>query len=116
MSGRARVEFEESLLSASSALSQRARSSLTKILVWGFEGDSLGIRRGLVLKRGHIADLERRHQALKDEIAKALTHTSSDDLMIFDLNQRLLHLRDELALELERLRHQAITRKIYCYT
>ena len=49
----------------------------------------------------HIADLERRHKALKEEIAKALTHTSSDDMMIVDLKRRMLHLRDEL----ERLRH-----------
>lgn len=66
-----------------------------------------------MLKRGHIADLERRHQALKDEIAKALICTSPDDLMIVDLKQRLLHLRDELAVELERLRSKAITRRIY---
>ncbi len=59
-------------------------------------------------KPDHIADLERRHQTLKDEIAKALTHTSSDDLMIIDLKRRMLHLRDELELELERLRHKAV--------
>jgi len=52
----------------------------------------------------HIADLERRHKALEKEIAEALTHTSSDDLMIIDLKRRMLHLRDEL----ERLRHQAV--------
>ena len=55
-------------------------------------------------KPDHIADLERRFQTLKDEIAKALTHTSSDDLMIIDLKRRMLHLRDEL----ERLRHKAV--------
>ncbi|MGO9634656.1 MAG: YdcH family protein [Steroidobacteraceae bacterium] len=66
-----------------------------------------------MLKRGHIADLERRHQALKEQIANALTRTSSDDLMIFDLKSRLLHLRDEIARELERLRPKAITRGIY---
>jgi hypothetical protein len=57
-----------------------------------------------VLKPDHIADLERRHKALKEEIAKALTHASSDDLMISDLQRRMLHLRDEL--ELERHRHK----------
>jgi len=59
-----------------------------------------------VPKPDHIADLERRHQTLKDEIAKALTHTSSDDLMIIDLKRRMLHLRDEL--ELEWLHHKAV--------
>ena len=52
----------------------------------------------------HIAHLERRHKALKDEIAKALTQTSSDDLMIVDLKRRMLHLRDEL----ERLQHRSV--------
>jgi len=52
----------------------------------------------------HIADLQRRHKSLKGEIAKALTHTSSDDLMIVDLKQRMLHLRDEL----ERLNRDAV--------
>ena len=66
-----------------------------------------------IVKPDHIADLERRYQTLKDEIAKALTHTSSDDLMIIDLKRRMLHLRDELALELERLRPKAITHGIY---
>jgi len=58
----------------------------------------------IVTKPDHIADLERRHQALEDEIGKALLHCSTDDLMIVDLKRRLLHLRDEL----ERLRHQAV--------
>ncbi|MGA2842866.1 MAG: DUF465 domain-containing protein [Steroidobacteraceae bacterium] len=58
----------------------------------------------IVARPDHIADLERRHKALKEEIAKGLTHTSSDDLMISDLKRRMLHLRDEL----ERLRHKAV--------
>jgi len=62
--------------------------------------------RNNVSKPDHIADLERRHKALKVEIAKALTHTSSDDLMIIDLKRRMLHLRDEL--ELEWLHHKAV--------
>jgi hypothetical protein len=33
--------------------------------------------------------------------------------MIIDLKRRMLHLRDELALELERLRPKAITHGIY---
>ena len=58
----------------------------------------------IMTKPDHIADLERRHQALEDEIAKALLHCSTDDLMIVDLKRRLLHLRDEL----EQLRHQVV--------
>ena len=60
----------------------------------------------IVARPDHIADLERRHKALKKEIAEALTHTSSDDLMIIDLKRRMLHVSDEL--ELERLRHNAV--------
>jgi len=58
----------------------------------------------IVAKPEHIADLDRRHKALKEEIAEALTHTASDDLMIVDLKHRMLHLRDEL----ERLRHKVV--------
>ena len=54
-------------------------------------------------KTDHVAALERRHQALEKEIAEALIHKSSDDLMIVELKRRKLHLRDEL----ERLRHLA---------
>ena len=57
-----------------------------------------------VPKPDHIADLERRHQALEDEIIKALLHCSIDDLMIVDLKRRKLHLRDEI----ERLHHEAV--------
>jgi hypothetical protein len=61
----------------------------------------------------HIADLERRQKALEKEIADALTHTSSDDPMIVDLKRRVLHLRDEITLELERLRPKVITHGIF---
>lgn len=57
-----------------------------------------------MLKPDHIADLERRQKALEDEIAKALLHCSTDDLMVVDLKRRMLHLRDEL----EELRHKAV--------
>jgi hypothetical protein len=49
-----------------------------------------------VPKPDHIADLEKRQHALEDEIAKALLHSPTDDLMIIDLKLRMLHLRDEL--------------------
>jgi hypothetical protein len=44
----------------------------------------------------HLAELERRHQALDDEIAEALTHNSSDDLKIAELKRQKLHLKDEI--------------------
>ena len=58
-----------------------------------------------IVKQAHEIYLERRHQALEDEIGKALLHCSTDDLMIVDLKRRMLQLRDEL----ERLRHEVAT-------
>jgi hypothetical protein len=53
--------------------------------------------------QSHLAELERRHQALEDEIAEALAHPSSDDLTIAQLKRRKLQVRDEI----ERLRHDS---------
>ena len=53
--------------------------------------------------RRHVSDLEQRQQALEDEIANALRHRSTDDLMIVDLKLRMLHLKNEI----KRLRQQA---------
>jgi hypothetical protein len=52
----------------------------------------------------HLAELERQHQALEDEIAEALAHSSTDDLKIAELKRRKLVLKDEI----ERLRHDRI--------
>ena len=45
----------------------------------------------------HLAELERRHQALEQEISEALTHPSIDDLTIAELKRRKLHVKDEIA-------------------
>jgi hypothetical protein len=50
----------------------------------------------------HLAELEKRHQALEQEISEALTHPSSDDLQIAELKRKKLHVKDEIA----RLRHE----------
>ena len=52
----------------------------------------------------HLAELERRHQALEQEISEALTHPSVDDLQIAELKRRKLHVKDEIA----RLRQTAV--------
>ncbi|MGA3308645.1 MAG: DUF465 domain-containing protein [Xanthobacteraceae bacterium] len=52
----------------------------------------------------HLAELERRHQALEQEISEALTHPSTDALKIVELKRRKLHVKDEIA----RLRQEAI--------
>jgi len=51
--------------------------------------------------QAHLVELERRHQALEDKIAEALTHSSSDDLKIVEMKRQKLQLKDEI----ERLRH-----------
>ncbi len=48
-----------------------------------------------------LADLEQRHRALENQISEALTHPSSDGLLIAELKRRKLQLKDEIA----RLRH-----------
>ena len=45
----------------------------------------------------HLAELERRHRALEDEISEALTHPSSDRLKIAELKRRKLQVKDEIA-------------------
>ena len=52
----------------------------------------------------HLAELERRHQALEQEISEALTHPSTDALKIVELKRRKLHVKDEIA----RLRQEAV--------
>ena len=45
----------------------------------------------------HLAELERKHQALEQEITEALTHPSADDLKVAELKRRKLHVKDEIA-------------------
>ena len=45
----------------------------------------------------HLAELERRHQALEQEISEALAHPSTDDLTIVELKRRKLHVKDEIS-------------------
>jgi len=45
----------------------------------------------------HLAELEKRHQALEQELSEALTHPSMDGLKIAELKRRKLHVKDEIA-------------------
>jgi hypothetical protein len=47
--------------------------------------------------QAHLAELERRHQALENEIAEAQAHPSTDDLKIAELKRRKLQVKDEIA-------------------
>jgi hypothetical protein len=51
----------------------------------------------------HLAELERRHRALEDEIAEAIAHPSTDDVTISQLKRKKLQVKDEI----ERLKHDA---------
>jgi hypothetical protein len=51
--------------------------------------------------QSHLAELEKKHQALDSEINDCLTHPAVDDLRVVELKRRKLHLKDEI----ERLRH-----------
>jgi hypothetical protein len=55
--------------------------------------------------QAHLAELERRHRALEDELNEALTHPSTDNLTIAELKRRKLQVKDEIA----RLRQEAGT-------
>ncbi len=44
----------------------------------------------------HLAELEKRHQALEQELNEALTHPSADDLQIAELKRKKLHVKDEI--------------------
>jgi hypothetical protein len=50
--------------------------------------------------QSHLAELEKRHQALEDEITEAMTHPSADDLKVVELKRKKLLVKDEI----ERLR------------
>ena len=47
--------------------------------------------------QAHLAELERRHQALDQEINDAQMHPSCDDLKIAELKRRKLLVKDEIA-------------------
>jgi hypothetical protein len=47
--------------------------------------------------QSHLAELEKRHEALEQEINEALNHPSTDDLKIVELKRRKLHVKDEIA-------------------
>ena len=51
----------------------------------------------------HLAELEKRHHTLEEEISEALAHPARDDLKIAELKRRKLLVKDQIA----RLKHDA---------
>ena len=47
--------------------------------------------------KSHLAELEKRHEALEEQISEALTHPSIDDLQLLELKRKKLHVKDEIA-------------------
>jgi hypothetical protein len=50
--------------------------------------------------QSHLAELEKRHEALEQQINDCLTHPAVDDLKVVELKRKKLQLKDEI----ERLR------------
>jgi hypothetical protein len=50
--------------------------------------------------QAHLAELERKHEALENQIHEALMHPSTDDIVIVELKRRKLMVKDQI----ERLR------------
>jgi hypothetical protein len=47
--------------------------------------------------QSHLAELEKRHQALEDEINDCLAHPAVDDLKVVELKRKKLLVKDEIA-------------------
>ncbi len=47
--------------------------------------------------QSHLAELEKRHQALEDEINECLAHPAVDDLKVVELKRKKLLVKDEIA-------------------
>ena len=46
--------------------------------------------------QAHVAELQRRHQALERELREEMAHSGSNEAKIADLKRRKLHLKDEI--------------------
>lgn len=55
--------------------------------------------------QSHLAELQKKHQALEDQINDCLVHPATDDLKVVELKRKKLLLKDEI----ERLRHNENT-------
>ena len=46
--------------------------------------------------QSHLTELQRRHEALEQQIAEALIHPSIDDLTLRELKRRKLFVKDQI--------------------
>ena len=47
--------------------------------------------------QSHLAELEKRHEVLENEIHDALMHPSTDTLAVLELKRKKLRLKEEIA-------------------
>jgi len=47
-------------------------------------------------QQSHLAELERKHQALERKIQDAMSHPGTDDLKLAELKRKKLQLKDEI--------------------
>jgi len=46
--------------------------------------------------QSHLSELEKKHQALEDQLIEALNHPATDDLQIAELKRKKLIVKDEI--------------------
>jgi hypothetical protein len=46
--------------------------------------------------QAHLAELERKHEALENQLHEALNHPSTDDITIVEIKRRKLQVKDEI--------------------
>jgi hypothetical protein len=46
--------------------------------------------------KSHLETLVRKHGALENEIAEAMTHPSINDIVLTDLKRKKLHIKEEI--------------------
>lgn len=72
---------------------------------WGLGSGLIGRKEDSQMAiESHLAELERRHRALEQELSEALSHPSIDGLKIAELKRRKLYVKDEIT----RLRQDAV--------
>jgi hypothetical protein len=59
--------------------------------------------------QAHLAELEKRHQALEQELAEAQAHPSSDEMKMAEIKRRKLLLKDEIS----RIRHEITSQTVH---
>jgi hypothetical protein len=62
--------------------------------IWVFKVEALEVSH--MSMQSHLLELQKRHEALEQQIAEALLHPSTDDLTLRELKRRKLYVKDEI--------------------